>query len=156
MFPSSAGHVPARRWEKEFQETSIHSPMFVVDYISAFLLAVAFTIAFASAVRDKNYRAWRNMPAKVWLLAVGSWMGGMLVVGLGAVVAHWLTFLLGVIALAVIVFALIRVGPFRETVHTETGNPGDDARPAIALYFCVTLLLFFCAISFRFYVVNLS
>ncbi len=130
--------------------------MFVVDYISAFLLAVAFTIAFASAVRDKNYRAWRNMPAKVWLLAVGSWMGGMLVVGLGAVVAHWLTFLLGVIALAVIVFALIRVGPFRETVHTETGNPGDDARPAIALYFCVTLLLFFCAISFRFYVVNLS
>jgi hypothetical protein len=130
--------------------------MFVVDYISAFLLAVAFTIAFASAVRDKNYRAWRNMPAKGWLLAVGSWLLGMSVVGFGALVAHWLTFVLGAIALGVIAFALIRAAGFRNTVHTQAGEPGNDARPAVAAYFCVTLLLFFCAISVRFYVVNLS
>ena len=101
-------------------------------------------------------RCWGDVPAGIWLLAVGSWLVGMRVVGVGAMLAHWVPFVLGVIALGVIAFALIRAAGFRRTVHTETGEPGNDARPAIALYFCVTLLLFFCAISVRFYIVHLS
>ncbi len=130
--------------------------MFVVDFITAFLLAVAFTVIFAGVVRDCGCTTWRQMPAIVWIGALGSWIVGTLLVALGAMAAHWLPFVLAAFALALTALGLIRAARFRNAVHTETGNPGNDARPAIAIYFCVTLLLFFCAISFRFYLVNLS
>lgn len=130
--------------------------MFVIDFITAFLLAVAFTVAFAGLVRQRGYRSWRGMPAVVWLLAMGSWLIGILLVAFGALAAHWLPFVISAAALALIAFLLMRAARFRRAVHSETGEPGNDGRPAIALYFCVTLLLFFCAISLRFYILNLS
>lgn len=130
--------------------------MFVVDFISAFLLAVAFTIVFAGFVRERGYKQWQAMPAGVWIGALVSWACGMALVAFGALATHWMPFAISALALVLLVVALIRGRRFRSAVHTETGAPGNDARPAIALYFCLTLLLFFCAISLRFYLVNLS
>ena len=130
--------------------------MFVVDFITVILLAVAFTILFAGALRARGYRGWRQLPGCLWVLAVVSWIGGMFLVAYSAMGAHWVPFALAALALGAMVYGLLAGGRFRDPAHTETGEPGHDARPAIALYFCVTLLLFFCAISLRFYLVNLS
>jgi hypothetical protein len=128
--------------------------MFVVDFLTAFLLSVAFTIVFAGEAREHGYRAWRQMSALAWLLTLGSWVVGMVLVGFGARAAHWIPFLLSGLALGLVGYSLVRARRSKRALAREAGEPGNDARPAIALYFCVTLLLFFCAISLRFYIVN--
>ncbi len=130
--------------------------VFLVDYISAFFLAVAFTIAFAIMIRDEKFRAWRDMPPKAWLLTFASWLLGTMMVGFGALTAHWLTFVTGTAALAAIIFTLVQRHGFKNVTKRETETTGNDVHPAVALYFCITLLLFFCAISVRFYVINLA
>jgi len=130
--------------------------MFVLDYISAFFLAVAFTIAFTNAMGERSYGAWRDMPAKVWFVAAASWLLGTIVVAVGAIMAHWLTLVVGAGALALIAFSMMQRALAKTVLPAVRPGPGDDARPAIALFFCITLLLFFCAISVRFYVVNLG
>ncbi len=129
--------------------------MFVVDFITAFLLALAFTIVFDGAVRGRGYYAWRQLPPPIWLLTCGTWIGGMGLVAFGAFAGRWVPFALAIASLALLVFALLRAR-LRDRVRFESEEAGNDARPAIALYFFVTLLLFFCAISLRFYIVHLS
>lgn len=129
--------------------------MFVVDLVAASLLTVVLTIGFAAVVRGRGLK---GIPSTVWLMAVASWAGGILIVAFGpmATGTHWLPFAITGLALVGLVFALVRLSKFRRSLHRETGAVGDDARAAIALYFFVTLLLFFCAISLRFFLVNFS
>ena len=128
--------------------------MFVVDFFTAFLLAFAFTIIFARAVRDQGFRAWREMSATAWLLTLGSWFVGMLLIGFGAMAAHWVPFALSALALALLAYSFIRSRRLKRAASAAVSDPDNNAPPAIALYFFVTLLLFFCAISLRFYVAN--
>ncbi|HJT82386.1 MAG TPA: hypothetical protein VJ719_14425 [Chthoniobacterales bacterium] len=130
--------------------------MFVVDLLTAFLLAIVFTFGFAAFVRTRGYHSWREMPLSIWILNGVSWIAGILLVALGAIPAHWLSFGAAVAALGAMTFLLVRSAGFRRALSAPTGSPGNDARPAIAFYFCITLLLFFCAVSIRFYIVNLS
>ena len=130
--------------------------MLFVDYSSAFLLAVAFTILFGNAVRERKRRAWRRMPVSLWLLAASSWLIGVVLVGLGAVVTHWTTFIFGLLAFVVIADALIGKTGFKRISRMQIGDSRNDALPAITLYFWITLLLFFSAISVRSYIANLG
>jgi hypothetical protein len=130
--------------------------MLLFDYISAFLLAIAFTIAFAGIVRGRGYRAWRDMPVTAWLIVIGSWALGTIVIALGAIRAHWLTFAIGAGALGLIAFSGMQRALRQKPRRPALPKRADDTRPAIALYFCITLLLFFSAISVRFYIVNLG
>ena len=132
--------------------------MFVVDFIAACALAFVLTVIFAAIVRGCGYRTISELPASMWLMSVASWVGGVLLVAFGPAVtgSHWLPFAVTGLLIGLLVLGLRRMPRFRRRVHAETGEPGDDARPAIALYFFLTLLLFFCAISMRFYIVNLA
>src|SRR5213595_3084090 len=112
--------------------------MFVVDLLTAFLLTVAFTIVFAGAAREHGYRAWRQMPALGWLLILASWVVGMFLVGFGAIAAHWIPFLLSGLALGLVGYSISRAGRVKRALDRDVGESGNDARPAIALYFCVT------------------
>lgn len=132
--------------------------MFVVDFITASLLAVAFTVAFAALVRSRGYRRLGEMSSPEWLVSIASWTAGVLIVAAGPWLTgtHWIPFLLAVITLGVVVVFVMRRASFTRAVHRETGPPGTDARPAVAWYFVFTLLLFFCAISLRFYLAHLA
>ena len=132
--------------------------MFVVDFISASILAVVLTVGFAAVASACRYRRIRDIPSIGWLIAAASWIGGTLLLAFGPPVAgtHSLPFLVSVLLIGVMVICLQRVPTFRRSVHSQTGNPGTDVRPLIAMYFIVTLLLYFCAVSFRFYVVELT
>src|ERR687891_1167728 len=128
--------------------------MLFVDYSSAFLLTVAFTILFGNAVRERKLRAWRRMPVSLWLLAASLWLIGLVLVGLGAIVTHWLILIVGVLAFVIIADALIGKTGVKRISRIEIGDPRNDALPAILLYFWITLLLFFSAISVRSYIAN--
>ena len=132
--------------------------MFVVDLISAAVLAFVLTVAFAAVVRDSGYRSIRELPPRMWLMCAASWIGGILLVAFGPVVTgtHWLAFAVTGLLVGLLVLALRKMPRLRHAVHSGTGEPGYDARPAIAMYFFVTLLLFFCAVSLRFYIVHLA
>lgn len=132
--------------------------MFVVDFIAASLLAFVLTVLFAALVRGSGCSGMRDLSARVWLMSVASWIVGISVVAFGPPLTgtHALPFALTGLLVGLLVLGLRRMPQFRRSVHTETGDPGGDARPAIAIYFFVTLLLFFCAISLRFYIVNLA
>ena len=132
--------------------------MFVLDFISASILAFLLTVGFAAVVRSRGYRQLRDLSARLWLISVASWLGGIVLVAFGpaATGTHWLPFAVAGLLLGLLVIALPNLSKFRRSVYTETGEPAGDARPAIAAYFIVTLLLFFCAISLRFYIVNLA
>ena len=132
--------------------------MFVVDFIAASLLAFVLTILFAALVRRSGVRGIRTLPGSVWTLSVGSWLLGIVAVAFGPVLTgtHWLPFAITGLAVGLLVLALRRMPQLRRSLRSETGDPGTDARPAIALYFFVTLLLFFCAISLRFYLAHLA
>lgn len=132
--------------------------MFVVDFLAASLLAVVLTIAFACIVRHYGVKRFGDFSAKVWLMAISSWAGGILLLAFAPPLtsAHWMAFAVaGVLALLLVpLFAGSRT--VNHSLAAATGQPGNDARPAIAVYFVLTLLLFFCAVSVRFYIVHLA
>lgn len=132
--------------------------MFVIDLIAASLLAAVLTVAFAALLRRRGCRRWSKLPAAVWLMTIGSWTAGVLLVAFGPTLTgtHWLPLAVTGLLVGLLVIALRRMPAFRDSLASETGAPGDDARPAIAAYFVVTLLLFFSAISLRFFFVNLA
>ena len=132
--------------------------MFVVDFISAAVLAFVLTVGFAAVVRDRGYRSIRDLPSAIWLTCAASWLGGILLVAFGPAVTgtHWLTFAVSGLLVGLLVLGLGNTRQFQRSVQSVTGEPGVDARPAIAGYFFVTLLLFFCAVSIRFYIVHLA
>ena len=132
--------------------------MFVVDLISAAVLAFVLTVGFAAVVRGSRCRGIGELPPRIWLMCVLSWIGGILLVAFGPAVtgAHWLAFAVTGLLVGLLVLALRKVPNSRQSVHSGTGEPGDDGRPAIAGYFCITLLLFLCAVSLRFYLVHLA
>ena len=132
--------------------------MFVVDFIAAFVLAFVLTIGFAGILRSGGYRRMRDFTAPVWLMSLASWLGGILIVAFGPALTgtHWLPFAVSGLVIGLLVVGLRKMPEFRRSVHTETGGPGGDARSVIAMYFIGTLLLFFCAISLRFYLAHLA
>jgi hypothetical protein len=132
--------------------------MFVVDLIAASLLAVVLTTGFAAIVGSRYYRRVSALSGKVWLMSFVSWAGGILVVAFGPALTgtHWLPFAVTGFLIGLLVLVLPKFPNFKHIVQMEMRDPGEDARPAIALYFFVTLFLFFCAISLRFYIVNLA
>ena len=132
--------------------------MFVVDLIAASFLAIVLTVAFAALLRGRGCPRWSKLPTTLWLMTIASWAGGILVVAFGPALTgtHWLPFAITGLLVGLLVITLRRMPAFRDSLASETGEPGNDVRPAVALYFVVTLLLFFSAISLRFYVVNLA
>ena len=132
--------------------------MFVVDFISASILAVVLTVGFAAIARARRYSRMGDISSVGWSVAAVSWIGGILLVAFGPPVSgtHWLPFLVSALLVGVMLVCLQGVPTFRRSVRRETGQPGADARPLIAMYFIVTLLLYFCAVSFRFYLVELT
>ena len=132
--------------------------MFVVDFIAAFLLAFVLTIGFAAIVRSRRYTRLHELSQRTWLMCVASWAAGILVLGFGPMITgtHWLPFAATGLIVGLLVLPLPFFPKFRRSVHTETGEPGGDVRQPIAFYFFITLLLLFCAISLRFYLVNLA
>lgn len=132
--------------------------MFVVDLIAASLLAVVLTTGFAAVVGSRCYRRVGTLSGKVWLMSFASWVGGILVVAFGPALTgtHWLPFAVTGLLIGLLVLVLPKFPNFKHFVQMEIRDPREDARPAIALYFFVTLFLFFCAVSLRFYIVNLA
>ena len=130
--------------------------MFVIDFIAASILTVVLTIGFTEAVRRSGYPRVHKMSAPVWLMSIGSWLGGIALLAFGPPLTgtHWLPFAVaGLLAglLLLILPGLPKFGPAEATAERK-----HDARSAIAVYFIVTLLLFSCAISVRFYIVHLA
>jgi hypothetical protein len=132
--------------------------MFVVDFIAASVLALVLTVAFTALVRNRRYRRVSDMSGNVWLMAVASWIGGILVVGCGLSLTgtHWLPFAVSGFLIGLLVLTLPGLPKLETLPDNDPGHPGADAQPVIAMYFFVTLLLFFCAISVHFYMVNLA
>jgi hypothetical protein len=132
--------------------------MFLVDVIAASVLALVLTIVFTALVRNRRYRRVSDMSGSVWLIALVSWIGGILVVGCGLSLTgtHWLPFAVSGFLIGLLVLTLPGLPKFRSLADDDTDDPSADAEIVIAMYFLVTLLLFFCAISVRFYMVNLA
>ena len=132
------------------------SEMFVVDLIAASVLAIVLTIGFAALVRSD--RRIRELSASVCIMAVASWIMGILVVAFGPAMTgtHWLPFAVTGLVVGVLVLGLANLPEFHSPVRATTGQPRSEVRPVIAMYFIATVLLFFCAVSLRFYLVNLS
>ncbi len=128
--------------------------MFVVDLLSASILATAFSIFFYRVVRSGKYPA--SLPRRVLPFVMVSWIGGIVLIVCGAMIAHWLPFVLATLVLALSLYPWALRGTLRESVRNEPEQALKATRPAIVLYFCTTLLLLFCAISFSFYLVYLS
>jgi hypothetical protein len=130
--------------------------MFVVDFIAASVLALVLTVAFTAVVRNRRYRRVSDMSGGIWLMTVASWIGGILAVGCGLSLTgtHWLPFAVSGFLIGLLILTLPGLPRFRGLAGI--GDPGTDAQRVIAMYFVITLLLFFCAISARFYIVNLA
>ncbi len=128
-------------------------PIYSADYISALLIAVALTIFFASAIRERNYASWGQVPPKVWFAAAGSWVCGFIIMWLGAFISRWLPLVFGAVSLCFIVFAMIgaaiRVTPSERAVPTAF-------RPALALYFCATTAILVATIVARSFVASIT
>lgn len=122
------------------------------------MLALVLTVGFAAVARARRYRRMGDISSVGWTITTVSWIGGILLVAFGPPVTgtHWLPFLVSALLVGVMLICLQRVPAFTRSMHAQTGEPGADARPLIAIYFIVTLLLYFCAISFRFYLVELT
>ena len=129
--------------------------MFVVDLITALLLAGGLTIVFGSIVHDRHYHRWRDLSPAMWLLTLSSWAMGIILVISGVWIGHWAPFILSAILLCVFVVTLSGDLSF-QTQCGIANAAATQGRTTVALYFSVTLLLFFCAISLRFYFENLG
>ncbi|HJT80382.1 MAG TPA: hypothetical protein VJ719_04215 [Chthoniobacterales bacterium] len=131
-------------------------PIFAAEYVGAILLAIVLTMLFASAIRARNCRSWRELPALVWLFAAGSAGAGVLIIFLGEVIARWLPVAVSMVSAIVIAFGVIRALGFRYNKAAAGSDCGSGARIAIGLYFCVVLLLFVGTIFARFYFLRLG
>ncbi len=125
-------------------------PLYGADYISAVIIAIALTIFFASVIRERNYRAWREFPAKLWILGVGSWAAGFVVMFLGAVLIRWLPLAAAVVSLVVIIFAVIRAAAAADLAEPKPPRPAG-LRSVLVLYFCATLLVLLGTVFARSY-----
>ena len=132
--------------------------MFVVDFISALLLAFVLTIAFAAIGRSRGWRRVRQLSAGEWTIVMVAWLAGISLVALGPTITgtHWVGFVVSALLVAILLAVLPRIRGIEPRIHDQTGEPGGDSRPLIAGYFIVTVLLFFCAISLRFYFEELA
>ena len=132
--------------------------MFVVDFIAASVLTFVLTVAFTAVVRNRGYRRVSDMSGDVWLMTVASWVGGIFVVsfGLSLTGTHWLPFAVSGFVVGLLVLTLPALPKLRSLADKDISDPGADAQPVIVMYFFVTLLLFFCALSLRFYIMNLA
>ncbi len=132
--------------------------MFVVDFISASVLAVVLTIVFAALFQRRGYRRARDMSSSDWLMLLASWVAGIGLVAFGPAITgtHWLAFAVAGFLVGLLVLGLRKLPKFRRSLRTAQTETPDATRSAVALYFCVTVLLFFCAVSLRFYLVHLS
>ena len=132
--------------------------MFVVDFIAASVLTFVLTVAFTAVVRNREYRRVSDMSGTAWLMTVASWVGGIFVVsfGLSLTGTHWLPFAVSGFVVGLLVLTLPALPKFRSLADKDISDPGADAQPVIVMYFFVTLLLFFCALSLRFYIMNLA
>ena len=132
--------------------------MFVVDFVSAFILTFVLTVAFAAIARSRGGRRMRQVSAGEWIVLVVAWLAGIGLVAFGPTLTgtHWLAFLVSGLLVGLLLVLLPRMPKIQWRIHNETGAPGVDSRPLIAGYFIVTLLLFFCAISLRFYFEELA
>ncbi|HEV3409242.1 MAG TPA: hypothetical protein VG095_03045 [Chthoniobacterales bacterium] len=128
--------------------------MFVLDFVTAAILAVAFTIAFAALARKRMPERTERMSLSAWIISLVSWTTGILILVLLPVLTrtHWIAFAVAVVVLGTVVALLLSNAKVRRALFREAAPPARDPRP-ILWYFVFTLLLFFCAISFRFYVV---
>lgn len=131
--------------------------MFVVDLIAASLLTFVLTVAFTAVVRHQRYRKVSDISGGAWLMTLASWVGGVFVISFGLSVTgtHWLPFAVAGFVIGLLVLTLPAFPRFRSLANKQTSAPGADAQPVIVMYFFVTLLLFLCALSLRFYVMNL-
>lgn len=132
--------------------------MYVVDFIAASVLTLVLTVAFTAVVRNRRYRRVSDMSTSAWLMTVASWVGGIFVVGFGLSLTktHWLPFAVSGFVVGLLVLTLPALPRFRNLAGKDTSDPGVDAQPVIVMYFFVTLLLLFCALSVRFYIMNLA
>ena len=132
--------------------------MFFVDFVVASILALVLTIAFAAILRHHRVKRFGDFSVKVWVMAITSWLGGILLLAFGPPLTrtHWIAFAVAGALVLLLVPLIVRSRTFNHSIPAATGLPGHDARPAIAVYFVFTLLLFFCAISVRFYIVHLA
>ena|SRR5688572_1548965 len=132
--------------------------MFVIDLIAASVLTFVLTVAFTAVVRNRRYCHVSDMSGSVWLMTVASWVAGIFVLsfGLSLTGTHWLPFAVSGFVVGLLVLTLPALPKFRSLADHDTGHSGADAQPVIVMYFFVTLLLFFCALSLRFYIMNLA
>lgn len=130
---------------------------FMAPIMSArFLVAIALTIFFASAVRENDYRAWRKIPSKLFLVAAGSWISGVLIFFLGDVMVRWLPLAAALASFFVIAFSVF-AALFRATPQTVAGHASPrGVRATLALYFCATTALLVGTVFARSYVAGLS
>jgi hypothetical protein len=82
-------------------------PIYSVDYGCALVVAIALTILVANAIRSGDYRAWQRSPALLWLLAIGTWACGFVILRFGELIARWLPLAAGAVSLVIIVFAAL-------------------------------------------------
>jgi hypothetical protein len=130
--------------------------MFIVDLLTAVLLAVVLTFLFAGFLDHARYGRWRDLRPAVWLLTVGLWAIGIILLTLAAWIGHWVPFLLSSVLLFVVVFTVVGRSSFPQAGATRLNRSDRQNQMAVALYFSLTLLLFFCVVSLRFYFENLG
>ncbi len=131
-------------------------PIYGADYVSAVLVAIALTIVLASAIRQNDYRAWREAPSKLLLLVLGSWMSGFLIFFLGEVIARWLPLVAAVASFFLIAFTIIGAVFPRTRRTAQKHQSPKGVRAALAVYFCATTALLIGTLFARWYVVYLS
>ena len=131
--------------------------MFVIDFIAAAILALVLTIAFTETARRAGFPRMGRMSAPIWLMSISSWVGGILLLVFGPPLTgtHWLPFAVAGLLAGFLVLILPGFPRFGQGAN-GSGQRSHEARTTIAMYFIVTLLLFSCAISVRFYIVHLA
>lgn len=119
-------------------------PLYSVDYFSGVMMAIALTMMFYSAIRDQN------SPAKIWFVAMGSWIAGFAIMFLGAIAIRWLPIAIAALSLIIIIFAVIRAATSNRT------SPPRWIGAVVAAYFCVTVLVLCGTILARSYFSSMS
>ncbi|MDQ6655649.1 MAG: hypothetical protein M3Y80_07545 [Verrucomicrobiota bacterium] len=130
--------------------------MFVIDFLTAFVLSVAMTLLFAALFRRNGYRRFGDITGLFALVVFASWAGGIWLTAFGPVLTatHWVPFGIAVVALLITAALVARSRAFRSDINPPDGRPGGVMRSATTAYFIITLLVFFSAVSLRFYVAH--